>query len=829
MKKLLLLLTIFTVFASFAQTKIDDELVQRTEEWFRNNPNSMPHWLTPEELEMVKDIGKDFLATPPPTGPVRQTAEFERMQGVLIAAPGTQQYQLGIPIDFVRQMSLVTNVITVYESSSQLRFIIQDYLSAGIDTSKCDFLLKPIDSYWTRDYGPWYVINGDNEVGICDFMYNRPRANDDAIPSEMATFLSEPYYGMSVIHTGGNYMTDGMGVGASTTIVYEESFSTLGISSAVVDQRMEDYLGIHTYHVVDDPNNTYIDHIDCWGKFLDVDKILIRSVPTSHAQYDEIEATVDYFETQTSSYGAPYEIYRVYTPNNEPYSNSLILNDHVFVPIMGGSNDAAALSVYENAMPGYTVIGVPNNTGTPWESTDALHCRTRGVTDKEMLHIYHIADPSDRSSSEDYAISANMVSYGGNTITSAALYYKVDSGAWNSIPMTLSKAQYTAAIPAQGANSTVYYYIHAEDNSGRSENHPFIGSADPHKFNVIGQIGGSFVVNQTSLNYGSVSIGQSSVKQFTITNSNASEYMSGDITSVTGYSVSEAVKNTISYMISPNSSETYDLTFSPAAEQTYSGNIVITSSDTANPSTNIAVSGEGTAPVFGIPFSENFNSSSELPVSWTIVDNEGNGQVWQFGTHSGGLSEADGNYAYVNSDAYGSGNSQNCDLITPKIDMSNASGIALSFYHYFNWYSSSDTATLSYSTDGGGSWVQIQQWTSDTSNPAAFSQAISALDGQPNVKLKWNYTASYGYYWDVDDILITGTVTQLEAPGNLTTSVVGSDLIIDWDDASGATNYDVYSSNDPYGSFNFEANVIISQYSVAYTEAKKFYYVVAKN
>ena len=478
MKKLLLLFVLFTVFASFAQTKVDDELVRRTEEWFKNNPESMPHWLTPEELGRLDEIGKGFVETDPPVGPVRQTAEFERMQGVMIA------YEFGIPVAFIKQLSEVTNVVTIVASTSEKNTVINSYISAGIDTSKCDFLIAPSDSYWTRDYGPWYVVNGNNEVGICDFVYNRPRPNDDNIPVVTAPFLDEPLYGMSVVHTGGNYMTDGMGVGASTTIVYEESNTSLHINQAQVDQRMNDYLGIHTYHVVEDPNNTYIDHIDCWGKFLDVDKILIRSVPTYHAQYDEIEATVDYFEAQTSSYGAPYEIYRVNTPNNEPYTNSLILNDHVFVPIMGGSNDAAAIAVYQNAMPGYTVVGVTNNVAS-WESTDALHCRTRGIIDKEMLHIYHIADPSDRSSSESYTISANMVSYGGNTITSAVLYYKVDTGNWNSIPMTLSKAQYTAAIPAQAAGSEISYYIHAEDNSGRSENHPFIGSADPHKFNII--------------------------------------------------------------------------------------------------------------------------------------------------------------------------------------------------------------------------------------------------------------------------------------------------------------------------------------------------------
>ncbi|HQP70957.1 MAG TPA: agmatine deiminase family protein, partial [Clostridiales bacterium] len=740
MKKLIPMLIILLSAVIFAQTKIDDELIRRTEEWFKNNPNSMPHWLTPDELGRMNEIGKGFVETDPPVGPVRQTAEFERMQGVMIGAHKLEKdkgFGFGLPIAFIKQLSEVTDVVTIVASTSEKNTVINSYISAGIDTSKCDFLIAPSDSYWTRDYGPWYVVNGNNEVGICDFPYNRPRTNDDNIPVVTAPFLDEPLYGMNVVHTGGNYMTDGMGVGASTTIVYEESNTSLHINQAQVDQRMNDYLGIHTYHVVEDPNNTYIDHIDCWGKFLDVDKLLIRSVPTSHAQYDEIEATVDYFEAQTSSYGTPYQIYRVNTPNNEPYTNSLILNDHVFVPIMSGSNDAAALAVYQSAMPGYTITGVLNSTGTPWESTDALHCRTRGVIDKEMLHIYHVATLTEQSSAESYPISAKIVSYGGHTITSATLYYKINSGSWNTISMSGSSGNYSATIPSQAAGSTVSYYIHATDNSGRVENHPFIGSADPHQFNVLGQIGGTFAVNQSSLNYGNVSVGQSSIKQFTITNSDAVEYLSGEITTIAGYSVAAAVKNTISYMISPNSSETFDLTFAPTLEQAYSGNVVITSSDTSHPSTNIAVSGSGTVPVFGLPFTQNFNASTSLPTSWTIVDNQGNGQVWQFGTHTSGLGGTPGNYAYLNSDGFGSGNSQNCDLVTPKINMSSGTNVTLAFTHYFRFYTGS-SATLSYSINGGSSWTVIQTWTASTANPATFSQVINALDGQANVKLKWN-------------------------------------------------------------------------------------------
>ena len=97
-------------------------------------------------------------------------------------------------------------------------------------------------------------------------------------------------------------MTDGLGVGASSTLIYEEN----SMSNSQIHQDMLDYYGIHTYHAIEDPNNTYIDHIDCWSKFLSPEKVLVREVPTSHAQYDEIEEVVDYFESITNGYGEPW-------------------------------------------------------------------------------------------------------------------------------------------------------------------------------------------------------------------------------------------------------------------------------------------------------------------------------------------------------------------------------------------------------------------------------------------------------------------------------------------------------------------------------------------
>ncbi|MDA3884669.1 MAG: ice-binding family protein [Candidatus Delongbacteria bacterium] len=79
----------------------------------------------------------------------------------------------------------------------------------------------------------------------------------------------------------------------------------------------------------------------------------------------------------------------------------------------------------------------------------------------------------------------------------------------------------------------------------------------------------------------------------------------------------------------------------------------------------------------------------------------------------------------------------------------------------------------------------------------------------------------------IDACTITLPASEIEVPANVVTSISGSDIVIDWDVSAGATSYDVYSSDDPYGIFAYVTSVPTNQYEVAYTAAKKFYYIVA--
>jgi agmatine deiminase len=471
-----------------------------------NKPITLQHWMTDEEAKLKHLIGKDAEATDPPPGPVTNFAEFDQVQSVLI------RYQFGISYQLIAAMSQECGVTTIV-TQNNLNTVINQYQNQGVNMDNCDFIIASTNSYWTRDFGPWFVFDGNDEIGVVDFEYNRPRPLDNAIPSKVAEHLDINYFATDLLHTGGNYMTDGMGISASTDIVHTENPN---YTHAQVAEIMQNYYGIHTYHVLPDPNNTYIDHIDCWAKFLAPDKILIREVPASHPQYDEIEATAAYFAAQTTSYGTPFQVFRVNTPNNQPYTNSLILNNRVFVPIMSSSFDAQALQAYEDAMPGYEVMGF---TGS-WQSTDALHCRTKGITDIEKVHIRHVPLLGEQPVQGSYVIEATIKAFSGQPLysDSSLIYYRVNGAEWQTVTMTNTSGQFwSGAIPAAAQGSEIEYYLYAADQAGKHQNHPFIGSQDPHAFFIGSQAFPQISVNPQMIT-ATATAGQSATEILTICN-----------------------------------------------------------------------------------------------------------------------------------------------------------------------------------------------------------------------------------------------------------------------------------------------------------------------
>jgi agmatine/peptidylarginine deiminase len=456
-------------------------VIQASAQENKLEPWQYGHWLSAEEMLIKAEVGRNFVETPPPVGPVRNVAEFDKMQGVLVAANPS----FGIPFALIKDMADDVMVTTIVLNSTQQATVTSQYQAAGVNMAHCNFLVAPNDSYWTRDYGPWFESDSSHHIGIVDFPYNRPRPHDDSIPKQVAEMLGIPWYGMNIIHTGGNYMSDGMGIATSTTLVWDENPTQTHDSIAT---QIHDYLGIDPYLVVPDPNGTYINHIDCWGKYLAPDKILIRKVPSSNPQYTEIEATANYYANTLCSYGYNYRVFRVNTPDDQPYTNSLILNNKVFVPIMNSSWDDSAIAAYQAAMPGYQVFGIFGAPSAPWVSTDALHCRNMGIADIGQLYIRHIPLTGNQPAQDNFLLTADLIPCSDSAVynDSVLIWYQVNSGNYQKVNMVnTSGLHYTGLIPKQPAGNVIHYYLYAADKSGHNATMPFMGPGDPFTFTAI--------------------------------------------------------------------------------------------------------------------------------------------------------------------------------------------------------------------------------------------------------------------------------------------------------------------------------------------------------
>jgi agmatine deiminase len=416
--------------------------------------------------------GQDRLSDPPPLAPVRNVAEWEPCSGVII------RYPLGIPYSLVRDLD-DDNTVHVVVSSGYQSQAQSNLTSNGVDMSKVEFLVQSNDSWWTRDYGPWYVFDGNGEVAIIDHTYNRPyRPNDNLIPIYFANQQGIPVHSHDMYFTGGNYMTDGHHIGSSTELVYNEAWSNNGMNEAAVDQLVFDYYGVDNYMVLDYIESGGIHHIDTWAKFLDEETVLVKDVWTSHGTYDDLNQRATLLASLPSSTGRNYRVYRIYcySTSSGPasYTNALINNNRIYVPTFGNSSyDNTAMAVYEEAAPGYEVLGYSGS----WYSDDALHCRTKNAHDVGMLRVEHAPYRDGEFHEAPVPITAMVDDRSETGVSEVTLHYRFDVGPWLFEPMVnVGGDNYEFVFPAptgpRDVITQVSYYIHAEDNSGRAEGMP---------------------------------------------------------------------------------------------------------------------------------------------------------------------------------------------------------------------------------------------------------------------------------------------------------------------------------------------------------------------
>jgi len=191
--------------------------------------------------------------------------------------------------------------------------------------------------------------------------------------------------------------------------------------------------------------------------------------------------------------------------------------------------------------------------------------------------------------------------------------------------------------------------------------------------------------------------------------------------------------------------------------------------------------------------SQNFNG----PNNWTTVNNSTGGAPaladwtmqpdgYTYGFYGTFHSNDNSQFYVTNSDAQGSAGTTATELKSPIFSTAGFSSANLSFFHHLYFPS---TANVEYTINGGTTWVTLQSYTTSQGAIAAFTNATIALPAamlnQPSVQLRFNYGDSWGYFWAIDNVSITGTqvapmvwspTTNLYSDAAATTPYTGQNL-----------------------------------------------------
>ena len=450
--------------------------------------------------EFEKTIYDDYLqslesgekSTQPPAVPPRTPAEFEEAGGLIVT---WQAYSTELR-EIVRHAKLRVPVYIISNNPSS----VQSFLNqGGVSMDNVTIVQLNSNSVWVRDYGPQSIyLNGTDELAFVDWVYNRPRPDDNMIPVNMSNYLDIPVFQMTnnpsrLIATGGNFMTDGHGAAFSSKLILREN---LNLTETQIDNIMYSFKGIDRYIKMNELPNDVISHLDMHMKLLDEETLLVGEFPQGVSDGPDIEYNLNYLVTNhPTCYDREYQVVRIpmvpspsgnYPPNAHyrTFTNSIIINDLVLVPnYYNSALNLQALQIYQQAMPGYEILGVDMDNVI--SASGAIHCITREIAATDPIFISHATIREIDNYYQNYQVEATIKNVTG--LTSASVFYRTGTqGEFGEIAMTQNGDKYSAQIPAQVCNATVQYYISAT-NPNKTITRPFPGASGPWTFELGGE------------------------------------------------------------------------------------------------------------------------------------------------------------------------------------------------------------------------------------------------------------------------------------------------------------------------------------------------------
>lgn len=195
----------------------------------------------------------------------------------------------------------------------------------------------PVDTYWTRDFGPLFGVTSERQLCLIDSAYRdvrteisalamfTTRRKDDTVPTILSGLLPKRYINAPVVSVrtplqlwGGDFFTDGAGIGFTSTATLVMN----GAEPEFVNTLLHRYYGVRRVVYLEPLPGRTIKHIDMFFRIAGPNRFILaeydQNVPASTRYYqyfhEMIHATLERNRLLIESEFPGAEIIRVPIP-----------------------------------------------------------------------------------------------------------------------------------------------------------------------------------------------------------------------------------------------------------------------------------------------------------------------------------------------------------------------------------------------------------------------------------------------------------------------------------------------------------------------------------
>jgi len=312
-------------------------------------------------------------------------AEFEQQSALLLGGNELIPFHPQVFRDLVAAAAESLPVICLVANDEQCRLGRGALHGVPLPPGRVRFLAVPLDTMWVRDYGPIFIRRRDGSAAVLDSDYspvgdmeNRPL--DDGSPPVIAAALGLPTLPFLLRLEGGNFLSNGEGLGVTSSQVLDHN-GDRGYDAAIVRAMLAYHLGVRDWVCLQPLQGEPTGHVDYFITFLAPDLVVVAQCDAAvdPANAGILDAAAKALAGRATSRG-PLRVRRIPLPPRldsawRSYNNVLFANGTLLVPTFQDVDrqmQAAALDLYRQLLPGWKVAGIPADALAPSEGL--LHC-----------------------------------------------------------------------------------------------------------------------------------------------------------------------------------------------------------------------------------------------------------------------------------------------------------------------------------------------------------------------------------------------------------------------------------------------------------------------